>query len=397
MLQKSFSAVAKQACGDVSVRMVRSSILIPSASLATGVISFLILSGLFIPSFNPLFGVVEATKSGSFNYLTNVLPYETSEVSYNMEDMFNATHLYDFSPNNHLGKRNGLTEADGVYGQSLKWPSGQIVCDDLDIVDMSFTLEAWTYPTSEENIALAGCETVYPFIWKAQNGSMLYQHSGGVSSFYSSQPVGLNAWTHVALVYDAYSGIVKWYLNGSEQGSRQIDNFRDWDGRWSIGSMRPGYSSYEWKGRIDEFRLYKGIALTQDRIQRDMNTNIAHKLVITGLVANSDVAQLLYPDGEFAEEHKLEMVADEKGQVEFSIYTFSGRAKQYSAVVRVHRSGQTHVSPTLWLSWEDVYNFSVGSYFTEATFAALISGLIIIVPLIALLIYRYARKRSQSS
>jgi len=377
--------------------MARSSILISSASVATGVIAFLILSGLFITNFNPLFGVVEATKTGSFNYLTNVLPYETSEVSYNMEDMFNTTHLYDFSPNSHLGKRNGLTEADGIYGQSLKWPSGQIVGEDLNIVDVSFTLEAWIYPTSEENTALAGCETTYPFIWKARNGSMLYQYSGGASSFYSSQPVGLNAWTHVALVYDAYSGVVKWFLNGSEHGSRQIDKFRDWDGRWSIGYMRPDYSSYEWKGRIDEFRLYKGIALTQDKIQRDMNTDIAHKLVITGLVANSDVVQLLYPDGEFAEEHKLEKIADENGQVEFSVYTISGRTKQYSAVIKVHRSGKTHVSPTLTLSWEDVYRFSVSSYFTEATLAALISALVIIVPILALLIYRYAHKRSQSS
>ncbi len=202
------------------MKISKNSILVPSISVTTGIIAYLILSGTFFPSFNPLSGIVEAASYGSFKYVTSMFNYETTEVSYNMEDMYNSTHLYDFSEKRHFGGTEGSLEREiGLYGQSLRWPSGQIIGEGLDIVDMSFTLEAWIYPTSNDSIALAGCETIYPFILKAQNGSMQYQYSGGPSVLYSNQPVGLNAWTHVALTYDAISGTAKWYLKGSEQGS----------------------------------------------------------------------------------------------------------------------------------------------------------------------------------
>jgi len=139
------------------MKILKSSILVPSISVSTGVIAYLILSGTFFSGFNPLRGIVEATSYGSFRYVTNMLNYETSEVSYDMEDMHNAMHLYDFSGKGHLGRMEGSLESEiGLYGQSLRWPSGQIIGENLSIVGMSFTLEAWIYPTSNEPLALAG-------------------------------------------------------------------------------------------------------------------------------------------------------------------------------------------------------------------------------------------------
>ena len=379
------------------MRIQKGTVLISSISIIAGVFGYLILSGTLIQGFNPLASVVETASYGSFSYLTNMLPYETSEVSYNMDEMYNTTHLYDFSSKKHFGERTSTLRFDiGVYGRSLQWPGGQVVGEDLDIVRMSFTLEAWIYPTSEDFLALAGSEAIFPVIYKATNGSMLYQYSGGLASFYSNQSVNLNAWTHVALVYDAVSGVAKWYLNASEQGSKEV-GARVWDGEWSIGQVRPGIPTFEWKGKIDEFRIYKGRALRQSEIQEDMKTSIGHKLTLTGLIPNVDIVQLSYPDGEFARIHMLQQTADANGQVEFSVYSFSGRSQSYIGVLKVLRSGRTYVSPVTEFSWEDFYHFSTHTSLTETVIAALAAGLIMVVPSVLMVLYRYKRKHHEPS
>jgi len=382
------------------MKRLRISILVPSVSVSASVIAYLILSGTLFPTFNPLNGIVGATSHGSFRYISNMLYYESSEVSYNMEDMYEVDYLYDFSDKGHFGKLEGSLEPGiGWYGQSLRFLSGQIIGEDLDIVNMSFTLEAWVYPTSSDSIALAGCEIIYPFIIKAQNGSMQYQYDGGSAVFYSNQSVELNAWTHVALSYDYSSSIAKWYLNGSEQGSKLIGGSKDWDGRWAIGRMRPDYTPLEWKGKIDEFRIYKDKVLTQAQIQEDMRTSIAHKLTLYGLTPNSDVAQLMYSDVEFPGAYMRQQTADAKGQVEFNVYSFSDRTEPYNGILKVLRSGQTYTSALLEFSWEDVFLFSLQATFTETQIAILVAVAIAIVPSALMIIHRKIyprRKRSES-
>jgi hypothetical protein len=228
---------------------------------------------------------------------------------------------------------------------------------------------------------------------------MQYQYEGGTAIVYSNQSVELNAWTHVALSYDYSSRIVKWHLNGSEQGSKQIGRRRDWDGRWSIGRIRPDYTPLEWKGKIDEFRIYKGKALTQAQIQEDMRTSIAHKLTLYGLTPNSDVAQLMHSDVEFPGTYRLQQTADAKGQVEFNVYSFSDRTESYNGVLKVLRSGQTYTSALREFSWEDVFIFSLQATFTETQIAILVAVAIAIVPSALMIIHRkiYPRlKRSES-
>ena len=370
------------------------SILVPSISVISGFIVYLILSGAVIQGFNPFKDVVEASSYGSFSYVTNIIHYETTEVSFNMEDMYNSTYLYDFSLNEHFSRKEGSLEFEtGIYGKSLRWPSGQIIVADLDIIDMSFTIETWIYPTSEDFISLAGTEAIYPFIQKASNESMLFQYSGGTAALYSNKTVGLNAWTHVALVYDVVSGVAKWYLNASEQGSKEVGP-RVWDGKWSIGRMWLGN---EWKGKIDEFRIYKGDARTQSEVEEDMKTSIAYKLIVTGLNPYSDVAQLWYPDGEFARLHMLQQDADAEGKVEFNVYLFSGHRTSYTGILKVIHSGITYTSPILSLSWGDVYYFSLRKPFSEVQIAVLVAGLIIIVPSTIMVIRRYISKRRKRS
>lgn len=380
------------------MKILKSSILVPSISVSAGVIAYLILSGTLFSSFNPISGIVEATSYGSFRYVTNMLNYETSEVSYNMEDMYNSTHLYDFSSNRHFGKNEGsLESAIGFFGQSLRWTSGQIIGEDLNIIDMSFTVEAWIYPTSQDKLSLAAVfETTYPIIWKAENGSIGYQYSGGSAILYSNQSVELNVWTHVALVYDAASSISRWYLNGSEQGSKQVLGGRDWDGRWIIGRMEPDRTLFEWKGKIDEFRIYKGRALTPNKIQEDMRTGIARKLILYGLTPNSDVAQLWYPNGEFAQAHMLEQTADANGQVEFNVYSFSGGSENYNGILKVVRLGKTYTSPLLEFSWSHIYLFSIQPRFTETQIAISVAVSIALAPSALMIIHRYYKRRKRS-
>jgi len=379
------------------MKTLSNSHLVVFTSIIMGLMVYLLLSGTFVQGFNPLKGVVEMTTTGSFTYLTNELYYETSAVSYNMEDMYNSTHLYDFSLNNRFGNKTGSLEFEsGFYGRSLRWLSGQIVGPDLDIIDMSFTVEAWIYPTSQENIALAG-SPLYPYILKSTNGSMQYVLGGGTPppSLYSNQPVNLNAWTHVALVYDAPSGIAKWYLNATEQGSKWVGTTKDWDGKWSIGRMWPDQVAYEWKGKIDEFRLYKGEAQTQTKILQDMNTPIMHKLTLTGLTPNSDMVQLWYtvsnPYG------MLQQTADADGKVVFNVYSFNGGEPSHTGVLKVIRGPKTYTSPSLEFKWEDVYSFDVHSNYTEGQIALFLATLVIIVPSGLLITSRYVSKHRKLS
>jgi len=164
---------------------------------------------------------------------------------------------------------------------------------------------------------------------------------------------------------------------------------------WSIGGMRPNYATYEWKGKIDEFRMYIGEARTQKKIQQDMNTPIIHKLTVTGLTPNSDVARLWYtssnPYGERVQ------TADSDGIVKFNVYSFSNGERFYSGVLKVSRGGRTYTSPNLEFEWEDVYSFEVYSNYTEAQIALFIAALTIIVPPALLVIYRYIRKHRSLS
>lgn len=373
------------------MKLLKSSVLVPGISVLAGLVVYIFLSGVFIQGFNPLASVVDVTKYGSFTYLLNEMHYETGVVAYNMENMYNSTHLYDFSVFGHFGRKMGSIEFEsGFHGQSLGWQSGQIVVQDLDIIDTSFTVEAWIYPTSERSMALAGTEEVYPYVLKHQNGLMLYQWGGGNLSFYSSQAVQLNAWTHVALVYDLRSGVAKWYFNATEQGSKRVGEYRDWDGKWSIGRMRPDYTTFEWEGKIDEFRIYKGEARTQTRIQEDMNTPIIHKLTLTGLTPNSDVVQLWHttsnPYG------MLQITADVEGKVEFNVYSFGDGEFFYYGVLKVKHGTRSFTSPRLEFGWGDVYSYDVRSNYTEAHIALFTAALIIIVPSAVLVVYRYVSK-----
>jgi hypothetical protein len=93
----------------------------------------------------------------------------------------------------------------------------------------------------------------------------------------------------------------------------------------------------------------------------------------------------------------LHRPADEHGQVEFSVYSFSGRTESYDGILKVLRSGQTYTSSLLRLSWGDVYSFSIQPTFTEAQIAILVAGALAIVPSASMMTRRYIRKRHKQS
>jgi hypothetical protein len=62
----------------------------------------------------------------------------------------------------------------------------------------------------------------------------------------------------------------------------------------------------------------------------------------------------------------------------------------------VSRAGRTYSSQTLRLNWEDVYNFSQDTNYTETVIAGVVSGLIIVIPIAILSFNRVMAKRRKA-
>jgi glucose/arabinose dehydrogenase len=188
----------------------------------------------------------------------------------------------DASGNSNSGTVTGATwTIQGRYGNALSFNgTGSLVrvanSPSLNL-GSGMTLSAWIRPGASQS----GWRTILQrqvdayFLNSSSNTAMRPAGGGtlGANTQYVSGPTAnpVNAWTHIALTYDAAT--LRLYVNGSQvatgaaTGAVQSTTNPLW-----IGGNQP-YGEY-FNGIIDEVRVYNR-ALTQTDIQADMNAPLA--------------------------------------------------------------------------------------------------------------------------
>ena len=152
----------------------------------------------------------------------------------------------------------------------------------------SMTVSAWVnsaaFPGDDAAIVSkrAGAEIGYQLDTTVDRGPRtigfkLTNSSGGNMFRYGASTLQANTWYHVTGVYNAAASELHVYLNGQLDDGTQLGTVtstqQNSTANVNIG-RRPGFSSFNHNGRIDDVRIYNR-ALTQTEIQADMNTPVA--------------------------------------------------------------------------------------------------------------------------
>jgi hypothetical protein len=144
-----------------------------------------------------------------------------------------------------------------------------------------YTFSSWIYPTATSapwpTVLALRAMTGYSKIWLyyySRTGllALQYTNSAGATAtaIGSGTKVDLDAWNHIAVVYNQSTGLVEFYKNGafieskklSVTGNATFDQFQ-------IGAYRSGNI---FKGEIDETRIYNR-ALTAQEIAAQYNNS----------------------------------------------------------------------------------------------------------------------------
>ncbi|WP_415185235.1 LamG-like jellyroll fold domain-containing protein, partial [Nonlabens sp.] len=147
----------------------------------------------------------------------------------------------------------------------------------LNDLQDEMSIEAWIFQTDGANNAIIDRGN-YNFLFmtmpNGQPGLGFYNGNDGWS--YSSTPIEVNQWVHVAMTWDKSTKTLKFYKNGVEIDSfvRSSNlNFHN-GGPINIGRQSPYTCSCNpMNGAMDELRLWNSVR-TQDEIQNNMNSSI---------------------------------------------------------------------------------------------------------------------------
>jgi hypothetical protein len=133
----------------------------------------------------------------------------------------------------------------------------------------SFTVEAWLYPTSFSTYRCIlqhgnnnGSQPAFTFLLETGTGKpyvAISRSDGGGFGTPTNIALSLNTWSHVAMTFDAASGVISCWVNGVLSGSGTKTA-----GTYSYPTINPriGYytnNNYPWVGYMDDFRITKGI------------------------------------------------------------------------------------------------------------------------------------------
>lgn len=150
----------------------------------------------------------------------------------------------------------------------------------------AITMEAWVYPISdcvtETFCHVVRKETAYTLAIK--NGTWQYALNGAAAGWYWSDTgitAQLNQWQHIALVRQASSSTVTFYLNGKSlysgtSGAIGTGVFNSTNNNFNIGAMTNDVSNinqtpiYSFLGSIDEIKVWQ-VARTASEVVTDMN------------------------------------------------------------------------------------------------------------------------------
>lgn len=194
----------------------------------------------------------------------------------------NGAPVTDSSGNGHTGMITGAVRtSQGKFGGALSFNGVSDVVTVANSALLNFpsgmTLEAWVYPTANQNswrAILHKEKDAYYLHGSSPDGAM--RPAGGAifdgREQYSAtnSPIPTNTWTHLATTYDGTA--IKLYVNGVAVATRSLAGATEANGK----PLRIGGNSYSdqfFKGIIDEVRIY-GRSLSQSEIQADMNAPV---------------------------------------------------------------------------------------------------------------------------
>jgi len=139
----------------------------------------------------------------------------------------------------------------------------------------SLTITGWIYPkgfgqSGWGRIVDKGSGTAsrgYSFLVNKTNSNLEYVIYGGTVAGSNADTITLNAWQHVAVVYDESSATVTFYVNGEQVGSSPYDTAPADSVPDPLVIGRRGYDGLRaFDGLIDDVRIYNR-ALAPDEIE----------------------------------------------------------------------------------------------------------------------------------
>ena len=258
----------------------------------------------------------------------------------------------DFIGANHGTLANGATFTDsGKVGPafSLDGTDDFVSIPSINI-GSNFTVELWIYPTRS-----ASYEELVSNNYTSGNFGSLYFLSNHIeywqgNTFRSITPVNsvpLNAWTHLALVYDGNR--VQLYLNGVASGSPSAVHGETFNNPLRFGSAVMAASA-NFQGRLDEISLYN-TALSAADVLSIFNANDKGKCAAPALLA--DDASVLEGNGGTTNLNFTVTAVRSSAPTQVNYATADGTATQpsdyltASGLANIPASGSTTVSVTV--------------------------------------------------
>jgi hypothetical protein len=218
--------------------------------------------------------------------LSLVLPtaVEAGLVGWWKFDEGSGTTAYDSSGNGNDGNLNGNPQwAAGQLGGALEFDgtNGYVDCgNDGSISDFSetYSVGAWAYfteATDYTGLFQRGDKTtssqIEIYLQPAANLTTVHNRDSIYYAYWN--PVPLNQWVHIAVVWDKQEWKV--YYDGVEQTQTGGGGTAANPGTGKTCYIGLGYSDYQMKGIIDDVRIYNQ-ALTEDKILFTMEGGVGY-------------------------------------------------------------------------------------------------------------------------
>jgi hypothetical protein len=194
-----------------------------------------------------------------------------------------GSNAYDTSGNGRTGTLNSnVSWVSGKIGKAANFNLANGAIDVGNFFDSSsaFTMSAWIYPTANpDSITLFGNSSWnYSNWWINTDGSVEYCGDSSCSNdvVTVAGAVVLNTWQHVAITYNGNpspaSGF-RLYVNGLDVTSDGVGTAADSSMTDYIGSDHVSSPTYEFWGKIDDFRIFD-YARTPAQIAWDYNRGL---------------------------------------------------------------------------------------------------------------------------
>jgi len=169
---------------------------------------------------------------------------------------------------------------EGKFGGAMELDGDDYVnvSDDnsLDIAS-AITVSAWVNPASLLSGGTICTKTDFNWYTEVHSDGRVRIYLNGASSpgyHYSDSAISTGVWSHIAWTYDG--SFVKIYINGSLDNTPPgvTGNMSTTGAVLKIGSLRPGWSGYDFAGKIDEVKIYDR-ALSAGEVLQEYNAGSA--------------------------------------------------------------------------------------------------------------------------